>query len=478
VETLLIFSSVIMPHHLYRNFNNGDNLMRDHMKTRIVTLFVLLLVALTACAQNTESTSTPTVAPTTPPTVEPTNTPKVEPSQTPTLVPVQNTIIAGQVVVDKIMIQKLEGDSGAFEAVVQGSLSNTCTVIDEVSVSRSADVFSINLKTSFTAIDGCEEKNVQFEETVPLDTQDLTPGTYLVASGVVERFEIEAPSSEGDQGAAVTATPVVPRDCQDVAAFVSDVTYPDNSNVEAGETFTKTWAINNTGTCAWGPGYELVLVSGDFSQSTPLDDPFPVVAAKASVELSISLSVPESTGVYTGTWNIKRPEGDNVKIKEGEDLDLWAIVIVPGELAVETRVVQNGLVCAEANPAFETDILELINAARADNDLPPLTLQPQLTNAARALTNDMACNDFASNTGSDGSDWYDRIAAQGYSYSDAAENIYYGFGGVPGLAFNFWMDSEVSSDNILDPDFTQIGVAIALNPQTGATYYTVVFAVP
>jgi uncharacterized protein YkwD len=452
--------------------------MRDHMKPRIVTLLILLLIALTACAQKAEPTSTPTIAPTTPPTAEPTNTPTVEPTQPPTLVPVQNTILTSQVVVDKIIVQKLEGDSGAYEAVVQGSISNSCTVIDEVSVSRSGDVFSINLKTSFTTFDGCEEKNAQFEETVPLDTQDLTPGTYLVASGVVERFEIEAPPSEGDQDGTATATPVEPRDCQDVAAFVSDMTYPDNSNVEAGETFTKTWEIRNDGTCAWGSGYELVLLSGGFSQSTPLNDPFPEVAPEASVELSMSLTVPESTGIYTGTWNIKRPEGDNVKIKEGEDLDLWAIVIVPGELAVETRVVQNGLVCAEANPAFETEVLELINAARANNDLLPYTLQSQLTNAARALTNDMACNDFASNTGSDGLDWYGRISAQGYDYADAAENIYYGFGGVPGLAFNFWMDSKVSSDNILDPDFTHIGVAIALNPQTGATYYTVVFAVP
>jgi uncharacterized protein YkwD len=452
--------------------------MRDPMKLSIITLFVLLVVALTACAQKAEPTSTPTIAPTTPPTVEPTNTPIVEPTQTPTLVPVQNTIITNQVVVEQINVQAAAEGGGVFEITVQGHTSNSCVAVADMALSQDGDVFTIDIQTLLSEDSDCEEVSVPFEQVLPLDTQDLTPGTYLVSSGVVARFEVEVQPTETAQDGTETGTPVVPRDCQDVAAFVSDVTYPDNSNVEAGETFTKTWAINNTGTCAWGSGYELVLLSGGFSQSTPLDDPFPVVEPKASVELSISLTVPESTSIYTGTWNIKRPEGDNVKIKEGEDLDLWAIVIVPGELAVETRVVQNGLVCADANLAFESEVLDLINAVRADNELPPYALQSQLTNAARALTNDMACNDFASNTGSDGSDWYDRIAAQGYSYSDAAENIYYGFGGVPGLAFNFWMDSKVSSENILDPDFTHIGVAIALNPQTGATYYTVVFAVP
>src|ERR1043165_7998784 len=37
----------------------------------------------------------------------------------------------------------------------------------------------------------------------------------------------------------------------DSAAFVSDVTYPDASNVPLGGAFTKIWRLQNTGTCTW-----------------------------------------------------------------------------------------------------------------------------------------------------------------------------------------------------------------------------------
>jgi hypothetical protein len=44
----------------------------------------------------------------------------------------------------------------------------------------------------------------------------------------------------------------------DAAAFVSDVTYPDGSDVTLGSTFTKIWRLKNVGTCTWTL-YALVL---------------------------------------------------------------------------------------------------------------------------------------------------------------------------------------------------------------------------
>ncbi|MEL6524589.1 MAG: NBR1-Ig-like domain-containing protein [Chloroflexota bacterium] len=40
-------------------------------------------------------------------------------------------------------------------------------------------------------------------------------------------------------------------DCTFDSDFVSDITIPDGTVVEAGETFTKTWRIENSGTCLW-----------------------------------------------------------------------------------------------------------------------------------------------------------------------------------------------------------------------------------
>jgi uncharacterized protein YkwD len=357
------------------------------------------------------------------------------------------------------------------------------------------DIVYINVETSLTTDDECEEETVQFQEIVSVDTEDLAPGTYLIASGVVERFEIEEAqpaedAEEEEEGAppqdatsteeesAATGTD----ECEDYAVFLADVTYPDNTDVEAGETFTKTWEIRNDGTCTWGSGYELVFASGEFEEAVSLADPYPEVEPTGNVELSVVVTAPGTAGVHSGAWVIQRPDGDKVRIREGENFDLWAIVVVPdGSVSVivsETRVLKDGMVCAQANPDYDDEILQKINEAREDNGLPAYELQSQLTSAAWMLTNDMACNDFVDHTGSDGSDWYDRISAEGYNATNSGENIFFSFAGVPEIAFNWWMDSSIHRGNILSSEFTQIGIAYGLNPQTGGSYYTLVFAVP
>ncbi|MHC5954166.1 NBR1-Ig-like domain-containing protein, partial [Streptococcus pyogenes] len=48
----------------------------------------------------------------------------------------------------------------------------------------------------------------------------------------------------------------------DLAQFIKDVTIPDGTNFNPGDTFTKTWRLRNIGTCAWS-GYSLIFDSGD-----------------------------------------------------------------------------------------------------------------------------------------------------------------------------------------------------------------------
>jgi len=169
-------------------------------------------------------------------------------------------------------------------------------------------------------------------------------------------------------------------------------------------------------------------------------------------------------------------------VQAGKAFDLWAIVRVTTTGVTGTtgdgRTRQDGVVCAQGNSVYEGQLLQLINNARTNNGLPVYEVQEQLTKAARVLSEDMACNDFVDHTDSDGLDWFDRITAQGYNYRDAAENIKFGYGTVPSLAFNWWMDSSLHRGNILHANLTQIGIAYALNPQTGGSYYTLVFADP
>src|SRR5512146_128218 len=47
------------------------------------------------------------------------------------------------------------------------------------------------------------------------------------------------------------------------AAFVSDVSIADGTVIGGGDDFTKTWRVQNIGTCTWSPSYSLVFTSGD-----------------------------------------------------------------------------------------------------------------------------------------------------------------------------------------------------------------------
>ena len=49
----------------------------------------------------------------------------------------------------------------------------------------------------------------------------------------------------------------------EAAAFVKDVTISDGTTLGRGANFTKTWRIQNVGTCSWSPSFSLVFAGGD-----------------------------------------------------------------------------------------------------------------------------------------------------------------------------------------------------------------------
>jgi hypothetical protein len=64
------------------------------------------------------------------------------------------------------------------------------------------------------------------------------------------------PENTSTPGGATTGTPAqiptsTPEGCTDIAAFVADVTIPDNTVMAPNQPFTKTWRLRNDGTCTW-----------------------------------------------------------------------------------------------------------------------------------------------------------------------------------------------------------------------------------
>jgi serralysin len=133
------------------------------------------------------------------------------------------------------------------------------------------------------------------------------------------------------------------------------------------------------------------------------------------------------------------------------------------------------------NQAFADQTLKLINAERTEHGVPALKLQNQLAMAALLHSEDMACRDFFSHINPDGKTPYDRITMQGYAFRAASENIYGGDGKFysPESALRTWRGSSIHEKNILNRNFTEVGIGVVHQSGTQyGGYFTVVFAEP
>jgi tetratricopeptide (TPR) repeat protein len=92
-------------------------------------------------------------------------------------------------------------------------------------------------------------------------------------------------------------------DCTLDAIYLADVTIPDDTTVEAGGSFVKTWRIRNSGTCDWGHGHQLVFVEGD-QMGTVDSVEVPETAPGEAAEISVELVAPAEPGRYRGYWQM------------------------------------------------------------------------------------------------------------------------------------------------------------------------------
>ncbi|MEM7030933.1 MAG: NBR1-Ig-like domain-containing protein [Chloroflexota bacterium] len=98
-------------------------------------------------------------------------------------------------------------------------------------------------------------------------------------------------------------------DCIDAAAYVSDLTIPDDTVIVAGEAFTKTWQVRNEGTCSWGPGYVLFFEAGD-QLGGPDTVPFQaIIPTGREVAISVPMVAPLEAGTYRSDWKLRGPDG-------------------------------------------------------------------------------------------------------------------------------------------------------------------------
>ena len=259
--------------------------------------------------------------------------------------------------------------------------------------------------------------------------------------------------------------------CRDSAILVEDVTYPDNTTVNAGETFTKTWQLQNVGTCTW-TGYTVAFVDGE-RMGSPDSVPVPETEKGKPVDVSVDLTAPSADGTYRGNFELRNADDQPVLI--GTESIFWVQIVVGAGGALNSSgtpiAEQVGKCIYTTNDSYVQQLIDLINQARTDMGRNPLTVNQQLMTAAQGHSLDMACNDFLEHSGSDGTWVGDRLVNAGYPNSYYLEVIAIG---LPQDAMNQWKNSPDHWDAITNSRVTEIGVGYVYNKYSSyGGYWTV-----
>jgi hypothetical protein len=124
-----------------------------------------------------------------------------------------------------------------------------------------------------------------------------------------------------------TLTPTLP--C-DQAEFVGDVNSLQNTAISPGANFTKIWRVRNTGSCMWTPAYALVFAGGT-QMSGPTAVFLPAnIRPGDMVDLAITLTAPNSPGLYRNDWLLRNPSGALIGFGPGISQPLSLEVQVAG----------------------------------------------------------------------------------------------------------------------------------------------------
>lgn len=133
-------------------------------------------------------------------------------------------------------------------------------------------------------------------------------------------------------------------------------------------------------------------------------------------------------------------------------------------------------------------ILALVNEARARprtcgttafGPAGPLQWNARLAQAALAHSSELAANHYFSHQERDGSQPGDRATRSGYPWARIGENIAAGQRS-PAEAVQGWLDSPGHCANIMNPAFTEMGAAYAIDPdnRNRTPYWTQAFGRP
>ena len=223
-----------------------------------------------------------------------------------------------------------------------------------------------------------------------------------------------------------------------------------------------------------------------------------VFALTAATALSLSTFAPMLSHAAVGTYRLPGGNGAMIVIGgNGADCNIgipnFPNINIPGINTPGSNIPDNSLPTPEfpvpdgnvpdTNPpaddtpsydgqdAYAAQVLNLVNEERAKAGLSPLTLNQNAAAAAQLRAQEIEKS--FSHTRPDGSSFTTALTAYGVNYRGAGENIAYGQK-TPEKVMEGWMNSAGHRANILNKNFTSIGVG-HYRSASGVDYWTQLF---
>lgn len=148
-------------------------------------------------------------------------------------------------------------------------------------------------KIGTAAAQTVEALSTQFAPPATLQPQATTPIVFTPSATTLPATSTPNPTSQP---------------C-DRADFVTDVTIPDGTKLNPGESFVKTWRLKNSGSCTWTTSYRVVFESGN-ALGAPASFNLPTdVAPGATTDISVQMKAPDAAKDYESNWKLQNPSG-------------------------------------------------------------------------------------------------------------------------------------------------------------------------
>ena len=126
-----------------------------------------------------------------------------------------------------------------------------------------------------------------------------------------------------------------------------------------------------------------------------------------------------------------------------------------------------------ASDTYQLQVLDLVNQERLSRNIAPLKVNAQVQQAAQVRANEIYT--LFSHTRPDGRSCFTALNEAGISDVTAGENIAAGYR-TPEEVMDGWMNSPGHRANILDSDYTEMGIGYYYNPSgTYGTYWVQMF---